>query len=308
MLKKLITLANVAFLIVAILLVLNIIKAFRQEKIDIDASPLSRVASSKENLLNKKQIRDYPYYSNNILRRDLFNSQSAGESLRQIYTDNFPSIAENKLPQTNLNLILKGTIIAGSYGSFAIIEDLSSRRQGLYRVGDKILDGEIIAIYRKQIILKRENRKEMMCISGEDNLSKLLRKKENGEVAKDAERENSLLIFQEGQVSKSEEEMGENKGGVLNDKMNDILGNYNISPYLVGGRQEGYSLSEVSQDSPLFKLGVREGDIIKEVNGVAIDSPGKIIQAYLFSKEKQQVEVVIEREGQREVLSEPFIK
>ena len=67
-------------------------------------------------------------------------------------------------------------------------------------------------------------------------------------------------------------------------------------------------MSNVKEDSTLFKLGIRDGDIVTEVNGISVNSPDRVIQAYLQAKDSSNVQVSIERKGRREILQYQIIE
>jgi ankyrin repeat protein len=57
-------------------------------------------------------------------------------------------------PKTSLNLRLWGTITGNNINAYAIIEDMTTRRQKLYKKGDEIQDADVEMIFREKVVLK----------------------------------------------------------------------------------------------------------------------------------------------------------
>ncbi|MCM8762587.1 MAG: hypothetical protein NC929_04650, partial [Candidatus Omnitrophica bacterium] len=60
---------------------------------------------------------------------------------------------------------------------------------------------------------------------------------------------------------------------VKNDK--ELFRKVNVIPKLNGGKIDGFEISNLPQDSLPYKYGLRDGDIVRRVNGVFIDSIAK---------------------------------
>lgn len=76
-----------------------------------------------------------------------------------------------------------------------------------------------------------------------------------------------------------------------------------VVPNYKGGRYEGFKLVGVRPGSLYRNLGIRSGDVIKAVNGRAINSPNKALELYEQLKSSSQVEVEIMRRGRPQTLS-----
>ncbi len=76
-----------------------------------------------------------------------------------------------------------------------------------------------------------------------------------------------------------------------------------IIPNYRGGRTQGYKLVGVRPGSLFRALGIRSGDVIKSVNGSAINSPSKALGLFEQLKSQSNVSIEIERRGQAKELS-----
>lgn len=68
-------------------------------------------------------------------------------------------------------------------------------------------------------------------------------------------------------------------------------------PYRINGQIVGYQLMQVRPYNILYKLGARSGDIIKRVNGKALDSTEKLLQMWSSLKSESQITIDLERGG-----------
>jgi len=67
-------------------------------------------------------------------------------------------------PKTSLKLRLWGTITGGNIKSYAIIEDITTRRQRVYKKGDEIQNATVALILREKVALKVGDRFEILEI------------------------------------------------------------------------------------------------------------------------------------------------
>ncbi|WP_338873429.1 hypothetical protein [Myxococcus stipitatus] len=70
-----------------------------------------------------------------------------------------------------------------------------------------------------------------------------------------------------------------------------------IVPAFVEGKSQGFKLFAIRPDSVYDRLGFQNGDIIQRVNGHALDSPQKAMEAYDQMKDVRHVEVDMLRDG-----------
>ena len=67
-------------------------------------------------------------------------------------------------PLAGLDIRLWGTITGNNINTYAIIEDMTSRRQKLYRKGDEIQNATVEKIYREKIVIKIGETFEILAI------------------------------------------------------------------------------------------------------------------------------------------------
>ncbi|OQW52832.1 MAG: hypothetical protein A4S09_08285 [Proteobacteria bacterium SG_bin7] len=69
------------------------------------------------------------------------------------------------------------------------------------------------------------------------------------------------------------------------------------------GRIDGYRILDVEPDSLFTQFGIRPGDLIKSVNGQALDSPAKAMELFNDLKNSGQIKMSINRGGRDEEMT-----
>ncbi len=182
-------------------------------------------------------------------------------------------------PISKIALNLIGTFLSGGIGEpYAIIEDSKKREQEVFLVGDKIFeeDATVEKIFSDRVEIKR-----------------------NGEV--------EILIFDE-KSSSGEREGGTNTEGetigVDENELNKALDNLPLLltqaravPYFKDGKSIGLRMFAIKRGSLYEKIGIKNGDILKSING---NNLGDITQAVkLFEKLKKERKIELELDRNR---------
>ena len=71
-----------------------------------------------------------------------------------------------------------------------------------------------------------------------------------------------------------------------------------VVPVFRDGKAVGFRLSGVRPDSPYARFGFHDGDLIRRINGVDLNTPEKALEAYTWLKDATLFEVDIERNDQ----------
>ncbi|MDP6994388.1 MAG: hypothetical protein QGF87_08520, partial [Woeseiaceae bacterium] len=74
------------------------------------------------------------------------------------------------------------------------------------------------------------------------------------------------------------------------------------TPYYVSGQMQGYRVYPGRDRNQFAALGLRPGDLIKDIDGAALTNPQQATQIFQGLGEKDQVSVTVERNGQPETL------
>ncbi len=191
------------------------------------------------------------------------------------------------LEETDLSLTLKGTIAAARGGeSIAIIAD-SRNEEKVYGLSDTVAPGTTLhAVYTDRVVLNR---------SGELEVLKL--PKEFPETAQRSRRSRTSVTRAVAQPP--------NTGSIQNviaqnvTKLADVI---RPTPYFVNGQQQGYRVYPGRNRRQFAALGLRPGDLIKDIDGAALTDPQQAMQIFQSLGTAEQVSVTVERNGQPETL------
>jgi len=74
------------------------------------------------------------------------------------------------------------------------------------------------------------------------------------------------------------------------------------TPYFVNGQQQGYRVYPGRNREQFASLGLRPGDLIKDIDGQALSDPSQAMKIFQSMDSADQVSVTVERNGQAQVL------
>jgi len=198
------------------------------------------------------------------------------------------------LEPTSLKILLLGTVSGSDEDAYAVIEETAKRKQGLYRVGDSIQEAIVRRILRGKVILRVGEKDEILTM-------------EEAAAYGDGRKQAASRV--PGVRGGSEGERIEVSRAELQDSLkniNRLLSQVRIRPHFRDGRADGLAVSRIKPDSVFTRLGLEDGDIIKEVNGQPIKSPDDILGLYRRLKSGSQVSLQVDRRGESKALNYSF--
>ncbi|MFZ9052401.1 MAG: type II secretion system protein GspC [Woeseiaceae bacterium] len=74
------------------------------------------------------------------------------------------------------------------------------------------------------------------------------------------------------------------------------------TPYFVNGEQQGYRVYPGRNRAQFAALGLRPGDLIKDIDGQSLSDPSQAMQIFQSLGNAEEVSVTVERNGQPEVI------
>lgn len=192
------------------------------------------------------------------------------------------------LEKTDLQLTLWGTIAGGGDMAWAIIEDKSTRNQGLYKVGDKVQNATLTHVFRNKVVLN---------VNGKDQVLETM----------DGEGSSGGGPGLAGPMGPGETGSGKItvERSLINDSikdLNSLMKDVRIRPHFSNGQSDGLIISGIRGDSVFKKLGLRNGDIILGVDGSKIQSVDDAMKLYGGLKNMQNMKIEIKRRGQVQTL------
>ena len=242
----------------------------------------------------------YEKYSS-IVERNIFSPADRGQKLPPLEEAKARPVgggaAEASRPSPPGHYQLVGTITGPGGHSWAILQEKGSRKQQVFRVRGNIEGGRIVKVSRSQIEIERDGKREILKLAEEQAGPR--------PPVRELTPPGPAPAPAKGEVVRR---LSANRFLVNREDVNAAVGDINqfmtqarLRPHFEMGRPMGYSVSEVVPGSLMEKLGLRNNDIIKKVNGMAVTQPEEVMQAYAQLQRDSNIEVEIERGGRAEV-------
>ena len=221
--------------------------------------------------------------------RSISNKQVQQNNFRELTSANIFGVTDKavvqkqtKVPETRLNLTLKGVLAAiPMQRASAIIAQGKSGKEDIYSVGDKMPGGVLIKeIHPDYVVLDRKGQLEtlkLQKISGVANI-------------KSGKRSSLQSNKSPGAALK------EIRSSILKDPTS--FGEYAL-PVIVkeNGKQVGYRLKPQKKGELLSRLGVQSTDVIVQINGIKLDKPQNGIKALRQLSSAKNLNLVVKRNG-----------
>lgn len=192
-----------------------------------------------------------------------------------------------ELEDTELNLVLRGTIAAGdSQYALAIIAD-DNGEENVYAIGDAISGGrKLHSVQPEQAILNHNGDLEALRLPKNYDESTATTARSRRSSRPSTSRAEAIRNVRE---------------SVARDptKLTDLI---RPQPVFSNGKQLGYRVYPGRRRQQFVSLGLKPGDLVTQINGSQLDDPAKGAEIFRSLAESSQVTVTVERNGSPEVL------
>lgn len=188
------------------------------------------------------------------------------------------------LEETNLrNLTLRGTIASDRPEfSIAIISD-GNDDEKVYVIGDSVASGASLhAVYRDRVVLNERGALTNLSLPREFSNRTTANVRRTAPV-RQVENTQSIQSVVAQNVS----------------RLADVI---RPTPYFVNGEQQGYRVYPGRDREQFASLGLRPGDLIKEIDGQSLSDPTQAMEIFQSLGTADQVSVTVERNGTAETL------
>ncbi|MDH3747152.1 MAG: type II secretion system protein GspC [Gammaproteobacteria bacterium] len=188
------------------------------------------------------------------------------------------------LDETNLsNLTLRGTISSDRPEfSIAIIAD-GANEEKVYVIGDPVASGASLhAVYADRVVLNERG----------DLTNLSLPREFSNRTTTNVRR--STPIRQVTNTQSIQSVVAQNVS-----RLADVI---RPTPYFVNGQQQGYRVYPGRDRQQFSSLGLRPGDLIKEIDGQSLSDPTQAMQIFQSLGTASQVSVTVERDGTPETI------
>jgi general secretion pathway protein C len=230
------------------------------------------------------QIARNPAAANTVNVQAIADAHLFGEADADSVIITAPQVEDHEnLAETRLNLSLRGTIASPNpEAAIAIIADASNEEK-VYAIRDTVTTGATLhAVYADRVVLNRGGTLEVLKLPKEfPQGSQPVRR--SAAVTRTSQDDQSIqnLVVQNAT------------------KLADVI---RPTPYYVSGQMQGYRVYPGRDRRQFAALGLRPGDLIKDVDGAALTNPQQAAEIFQGLGDKDQVSVTVERNGQPQVL------
>ena len=213
-----------------------------------------------------------------ILSRNLFNASTLAPVIEV-------PVAED-LEATRLPLKLHATAASNdSARSLAIVEDLESGEHLVVRVGGELSDGKarVLLIERKRVVLTENGTTRELTFDEGQPAGVSRRSRPTRTSSRSRSSRSSRLTRRSRRPSPVREAiqpLAKDRFAVPRETVEDLVRNPNsllsqadLVPAFEDGEMIGVKIRRPKAGSVFEQLGIQDGDVIVELNGVAIDSP-----------------------------------
>ncbi len=247
----------------------------------IPAGKYSLGTSSKNTGPRQAEVNPGKNQYDSIVKRNIFKADIE----KKESSDN--QEAENKAPEklevTTLKLVLWGTV-TGEGQVYAVIEDKKVRQQALYEVGDSVQGAKVIKILRHEVILNHGGKDQVLEMET-DNKNVSTNKMSLPEVSASVPPVNTAVTDN------------------FSNDINILMKQIKMRPHFSEGEPDGLMVYGIRPNSVFRQIGLRNGDIIKDINGTAIISAEDISNLYSEIIDAEDVKATIFRRGKIQELS-----
>jgi general secretion pathway protein C len=184
--------------------------------------------------------------------------------------------------------------VVSNKGGVALVKNRITGQVKAYKTGENLWGlGTLLSVDR-QLILVLEPSGQIARISGK--LGGALKKKLGVRVYESTAEKHIEDGFQ--RIGNKIEVDVNYKERMLREELPNILMQASSEPVVVGGEIIGFRLFQFEPQSIFGKLGMKDGDIVKEINGVALNNVAKTIQLLNGLRQESNVSVQVLRDGQ----------
>ena len=196
-----------------------------------------------------------------------------------------------KSGEEELGLALVGTISGSSGVSRAIIKDTKTKQLGLYKTGQNIADARIKSIQENAVILLHNGQRKKLTLNrtGEQNEIYTLPSQITNQ---------TITARAVTPVKQTTTEIPTKIAYLAT-----ILSKAVIEHYTVNDQVEGLKITGLDKIPMVKTLGLKNGDVIREVNGNRLTSKQKALQVFKKARSQPAINLELIRNGETKKLS-----
>jgi len=207
---------------------------------------------------------------------------------------NMPSMAAGAPVRASIGAAAKirliGVVFGDQSGVFAIVEELSSKKQSLYRLHQEIPDvGEVSEIRRDGMVVRLGDQAELLELTPIEKPGPPA----PGPGTPQAQTPGTPLrkVIDRREVEQAMSDLPK------------LLTQARAVPNMVNGTLNGFRIDYIAPSSFYEKIGIQYGDVLQRVNGVDIRDPSTMLNLFQQLKNERVVKLDMVRNNQRSTMT-----
>ena len=244
--------------------------------------PPTSTSSQKQNIINA----DYSA----IIKRNIFNIDGTTPDA----SEGNDNVCTTEPKKSSLAYKVTGIIFGGdAKSSIALLEQNSDSKQSVYKLGDTLIAGTKISdISLNRVYIKGNSCPEFLEINYPTPPPQQRSANNKG---------GSRAAYSESGFERVGNDTTVTKqwvNDILTNKLSSALEDARAVPYLVGGQVKGFTITQIIPDSVYSKLGLQNGDVVSNINGIELNDAARAIQTLNSLRSENKIQLSVIRGGQ----------
>ena len=191
-----------------------------------------------------------------------------------------------------LRVKLLGTLVANdAQWSFASVQDLETQRARSLMVGDELMGTRVVSIERERLIVSANGREEFIDDDASPGMSAAPALTRTVPTASPGPASGIRA------TGEHTYEIPSTELQQALSRMDELVTQARVIPAFVNGRSEGFKIAAIRQGSLFSKIGLQNGDVLKRINGLTLDSPEHFLEVFTKLRDARHIELDIDRGG-----------
>ena len=226
-----------------------------------------------------------------IVENDIFgNSASSLKTNKSLQGNN--GIGQVLSAEEELGIVLLGTVAGSPEISRAIIKDIKTNELSLYKTGDTVATAHIESIERDVVVLLHQGQRKILDLGTRES------KQQDADNTQAALSNNTTQAVETNPPAQSYTSA---EAKLRNIEI--ILTNAVIAPYTTDGQVEGLRITGLDNIKGAEDLGLKNGDIIRVVNGQRLTSKQQAYQVFKKARSQAAANIELLRGNENKTLS-----
>lgn len=229
---------------------------------------------------------------NSIKRLKLFGDPAAEPEVEQTVVQD--------APQTRLNLTLTGVVASTEEnGGTAVVAQ--SGRQAVYSIGEKIegTNASVQEVFADRIIIRNGAQMETLMLDGKD-FEKMVNT--NAPRTSPSRSMPTRAPSLKRSLNDVNSPVSRDQIAALRQKPDSFSTFIKVSPIRENGDLQGYRVNPGSDTSLFAATGLRNNDVVTEINGLDLTDIGQAMEAMRVMRTAKEMQITVKRDGIEEEL------